>query len=441
MKLKDYFKAQNNYHIDTSKKFLMYEKIISSQNRYYRSPAKKFFSVKSFAYWFMSMLILVWIYGLFFVQDNISYEDFIIQDATKIVSAWYIANVVEFNGTFYISHDDKIYKTNKIANWDSVVLKKWSEIVFDINSGTQTKLIWPARFTLSQDEDGTYQLVIAEWDYIQIESTAWDPMEITLWEDITISNSEKLDLLITKTDNEYKINNQWDQVKITTNNKTKQLESKQLLAIKDNDIRLIENAEDFKVAFTQQSISQTFEMKNEPKQTPEDTQKTTDALIKEVTSSNVDHTLSNDQVQVAEELGIADKLKIPTQDQSKQLYTNLDKTSLLWTLESMYKDQLLWDTKDYNFYLNNLYTKIQNIYKTFDIKLSKTSIVSDINTLKTSLAEAYHIPTSQLNNLSTLANWITYIQSQPAWTATDDAQADQAWTNLINNLPSNLIFN
>jgi hypothetical protein len=114
---------------------------------------------------------------------------------------------------------------------------------------------------------------------------------------------------------------------------------------------------------------------------------------------------------------------------------------LLWTLESMYKDQLLWDTKDYNFYLNNLYTKIQNIYKTFDIKLSKTSIVSDINTLKTSLAEAYHIPTSQLNNLSTLASWITYIQSQPAWTMTDNWQADQAWTNLINNLPSNLIFN
>jgi hypothetical protein len=82
-------------------------------------------------------------------------------------------------------------------------------------------------------------------------------------------------------------------------------------------------------------------MKNEQKQTPEDSQKTTDALIREVTSSNVDHTLSNNQAQVAEELGISDKLKIPTQDQSKQLYTNLDKTSLLWTLESMYKDQLL----------------------------------------------------------------------------------------------------
>ena len=49
MKLKDYFKAQNNYHIDTSKKFLMYEKIISQQNRQY-SPTKRFFSVKSFAY-------------------------------------------------------------------------------------------------------------------------------------------------------------------------------------------------------------------------------------------------------------------------------------------------------------------------------------------------------------------------------------------------------
>ena len=419
----------------------MYEKIISKQNRYISSPVKKFFSVKSFAYWFMSMLILVCVYGLFFVQDNISYEDFIVQNHNNIANAWYIAKVVEFNGNFYVSHGDKIYKTNKIADGDVVVLKKWSEIIFDINSGTQTKLVWPARFTLSQNDSGVYQLAIAEWDYIQIESNTWESMEITLWDDITISSSENLDLLITKTDNEYKINNQWNQVKVTANNKTKQLESKQLLAIKDNDIRLIENAEDFKIAFTQQSISQTFEIKEETQQTPENSQKTTDALIQEITDKKVDHTLSNDQKQVAEELGIWDKLKIPTQDQTKQLYTNLDKTSLLWTLESLYKDQLLWDTKDYNFYINNLYTKIQNLYKTFDIKLSKTSIVSDIQTLKVSLSESYHIPTSQLNNLSTLANWITYIQSQTAWTVSDHEQADQAWTNLINNLPSNLIFN
>lgn len=440
MKLKDYFKAQNNYHIDTTQKFLMYEKIISKQNKYNQSPVKKFFSVKSFAYWFMSMLILVWVYGLFFVQDHISYEDFIVQNQNNIANAWYIAKVVEFNGNFYVSHGDKIYKTNKIADGDVVVLKKWSEVIFDINSGTQTKLVWPARFTLSQNDSGVYQLAIAEWDYIQIESSTWESMEITLWDDITISSSENLDLLITKSDNEYKINNQWNQVKVTTNNKTKQLESKQLLAIKDNDIRLIENAEDFKVAFTQQSISQTFEIKEETQKTPENTQKTTDALIQEITDKKVDHTLSNDQKQVAEELGIWDKLKIPTQDQTKQLYNNLDKTSLLWTLESLYKDQILWDTKDYNFYLNNIYTKIQNLYKTFDIKLSKTNIVSDIQTLRTSLSEFYHIPTSQLNNLSTLANWITYIQSQPA-SVTDHEQADQARTNLINNLPSNLIFN
>ena len=441
MKLKDYFKAQNNYHIDTTKKFLMYEKIISKQSKYYQSPVKKFFSVKSFAYWFMSMLILVWIYGLFFVQENISYEDFIVQNHNNIASAWYIAKVVEFNGNFYVSHGDKIYKTNKIADGDIVILKKWSEIIFDINSGTQTKLVWPARFTLSQDWDNTYQLAITEWDYIQIESNTWESMEITLWDDITISSSENMDLLITKTDNEYKINNQWNQVKVTTNNKTKQLESKQLLAIKDNDIRLIENAEDFRIAFTKQSISQTFEIKEDLEKTPEDIQKTTDALIQEITDKKIDHTLSNDQKQVAEELGIWQKLQIPTQDQSKQLYTNLEKTSLLWTLESLYKDQILWDTKDYNFYLNNLYTKIQNIYKAFDIKLSKTNIISDIQTLKTSLSESYHIPNSQLNNLNTLVNWITYIQSQPASTVADQEQADQAWTNLINNLPSNLIFN
>lgn len=440
MKLKDYFKVQNNYHIDDTQKFLMYEKILSKQYKN-NSLTKRFFSVKSFAYGFMSVIILIWLF-VTIAPNDISYDDFVIQNSSNIVSADYIANVIEFNGTFYVAHEDKIYRTNKISNGDSVVLKKWSEIVFNINSGTQTKLVWPARFTLSQNDSGTYQLMIAEWDYIQIESNVWDQMEIVLWDDITISNSQNIDLLITKTDDEYKINNQWDQVKITTNNKTKQLESKQLLAIKDNDIRLIENAEDFRVAFTQQSISQTFQI-SEEKKTPTQTEKekTAKALIDEISTNEKDNSLSVDQTKVAEDLGIADTLKIPTTDQSKTLYSLLDKSSLMWTLESLYKAQVMWDTKEYSFYVNNLSTKIQTLAKSFDVKLSRDSLSSDISSLKVSLESNYHIPSTQLNNLVTLKNWITYIQWQVAWSASDNSQADQAWTSLVNALPSNLIFN
>lgn len=436
MKLQDYFKAQNSYQISTQDKLLMFEKIISKQNKSQKS-FQKVFSIKSFAYWFMSVLILAWIYWVFFLWQDAPYWDFMIQNDTNIVSADYIANIVEFNGTFYVAHENKIYRTNKIANWDSVVLKKWTELVLNINSGTQTKLVWPARFKLSQNESGTYQLTINEWDYIQIESNSWDSMEVVLQDNITIHDSQNLNVLITKTDDEYKINNQWSQIKVTTNNKTKQVEEKQLLAIKDNDIRLIDNVEDFKQAFTKQSISQTFEITDEQR----DATDTANALIQEITENKNNNTPIVNNEQISNELWITDSLQIPTQEQTSILYSTLDNSSLMWTLESMYKDRISGNQNDYNSLKNNLNSKIQTLAKTFNLNISKWDISTNISEIKKTIWESYHIPSTQINKLTTLSNWISYIQSQNQWSITDPDKIETSWTNLINNLPSNLKFN
>ncbi len=436
MKLQDYFKTQNNYHIDTQDKLLMFEKIISNQNKSKKS-FQKIFNIKSFAYWFMSVIILIWIYWVFFLWGTTPTWDFVIQNDTNTVSADYIANIVEFNGTFYVAHENKIYRTNKIANWDSVVLKKWTELVLNINSGTQTKLVWPARFKLSQNESGTYQLAIAEWDYIQIESDSWENMEVVLQDDIKIQNSKNLNILITKTDNEYKINNQWSQIKVTTNNKTKQVEEKQLLAIKDDDIRLIENVEDFKQAFTNQSISQTFEITDKEQSSTD----AANALIKEITENKNNNTTIIDNEKISNELWITDSLQIPSQEQTSVLYNTLDSSSLMWTLESMYKDRISGNQNDYNSLKNNLNSKIQTLAKTFNLNISKWDISTNISEIKKTIWESYHIPSTQINKLTTLSNWISYIQSQNQWSITDPQKIESSWTNLINNLPSNLKFN
>lgn len=436
MKLKDYFREQNNYQINTQDKILLYEKIISQQNKQNKS-FKKIFSIKSFSYWFMSIIILIWIYGLFFFWWQSQYSDFIIQNNTNTVSADYIANIVEFNGTFYVAHDNKIYRTNKIANWDSIVLKKWTELVFNTNSGTQAKLVWPARFKLSQNESGTYQLAINEWDYIQIESNSGESMEIVLQNEITIANSQDLNVLITKTDNEYKINNQWSQIKVTTNNRTKQVEQKQLLAIKDNDIRLIENVDDFKIAFTNQSISQTFEISNEQKNAED----TATALIKEITENSNTNIKNENSEKISTELWIIDNLQVPTQEQTTLLYNTLDTTYLMSAFESMYKAWISGNTKDYEYYKNNLNSKIQSLSNTFDTKISKWDILTDTSELKKYIWDHYHIPNTQINKLTTISNWIKYIQSQNAWSNTDQTQVENSWNDLKNNLPSNLKFN
>jgi hypothetical protein len=109
-------------------------------------------------------------------------------------------------------------------------------------------------------------------------------------------------------------------------------------------------------------------------------------------------------------------------------------------LESIYKAQLLWNTKEYTSYTNNISLKIQEIYKAFNIKYNKWELLSDISNLKTKLGEWYYVPSSKLNNLTTLGNRITYIKNLWAWSNTDESSVDESWSNLMKQLPSNLIL-
>jgi len=70
---------------------------------------------------------------------------------------------------------------------------------------------------------------------------------------------------------------------IKKDNKTQELMSKQLLAIKENDITLIKNIQDFGQAIAKQDISQTFTMLD---QNTKKSEEITQMFIKEVTSQN-----------------------------------------------------------------------------------------------------------------------------------------------------------
>lgn len=435
MKLKDYFIAQKEHKINENDKFFLYEKIISQKNKRNLRHIKisDFVNIKSFAYWFVMIILLVWIYWIYFFNGDFSYEWFMVKNNSNIVTADYIANVVEFNWDFYIKHDGKYYKTNKISNWDNVILKKWSEIVFDIDSSTKAKIVWPARFSLQKDENN-YKLMISEWDFIQMESIekSDNSMEIVL-NDITISSDKNINLLVTKQNNEYKINNQWDKLLIKKDNKTQELMSKQLLAIKDNDISLIKNIQDFWQAIAKQDISQTFTMVDQKNEKPE---KITEMFIKEVTSE------SNESVDIwlAKDLWFVDSKDIPTKDQTKELYSILNNDSILFELEWMYKNQLLWNQKEYNYSKWSLESKIQKTYKLFNLSYSKEDIISNIISLKEQLEMRYHIPSKYISNLEILSRRINYIQSLDNWSNTNIEEVGQLWENIKTNPPSNLVL-
>ena len=438
MKLKDYFQNKQEFQLSENDKLALYEKIVSQQKR---KSLSRMVKVKYFAYW---LILIVLLFGIYWVYFDIDWDInwLAVQNVTNTASADYIAKVVDFNGTFYIQREWKLIKTSNISNWDNVILKKWSEIVFDIDSWTKAKLTWPARFSLAQDENG-YQLLIAEWDFIQMESIEPEsaPIEISVWDDFTVSSEKNTNLLITKSDNEYKVNNQWWNVKVTKNGKEKEVKAKELVAINENDITLIQNAEQFQTAFVEQKINQTFEIKEK------DTWKLTEQLIKEVSTWTI---VKIENTWLAEELWIMDSKKIPTEEQTKVLYNTLDKSSLMRNLESMREYRKLWNEKDYNYSKTQIDTKLQKIYSSFGIKYQRLWTKSDIENLITNIDAMYHIPNTQISNLKTLISWIDYIESSEfgtyapkddAETVNDEIDIEAKRNEFKNTLPSNLIFN
>ena len=438
MKLKDYFQNRQEFQLSENDKLALYEKIISQQKK---KSFSRMVKVKYLAYWLILIVLLFGIYWVYFDIDwNIDW--LAIQNPTNTANADYIAKVVDFNGTFYVQHEWKLTKTSNISNWDNVILKKWSEIVFDIDSWTKAKLTWPARFSLAQDENW-YQLLIAEWDFIQMESIEPEsaPVEISVWDDFTVSSEKNTNILITKTNNEYKVNNQWWNIKVTKNGKQTEVKAKELVAINENDITLIQNVEQFQTAFVEQKINQTFEIKEK-----DTTEKLTEDLIKEIKTWTV---VKIENTWLAEELWIVDSKKIPTEEQSKALYTNLDKNSLMRNLENMRESRKLWNKKDYTYSKSQIDTKIQKIYATFGIKYQKLWTISDIENLIENLNTSYHIPNTQISNLKTLISWIdyiensefgTYAQNDDAETVNDEIDIELNRNEFKTTLPSNLIF-
>ena len=61
--------------------------------------------------------------------------------STNSVQADYIAQVIEAKGNFFIEHDGILTTDTNISNGDTILLKQDTQLVFEIDSGVQSKII------------------------------------------------------------------------------------------------------------------------------------------------------------------------------------------------------------------------------------------------------------------------------------------------------------
>ena len=402
--------------------------------------------VKTFTYTSFIVALLFGFYGVYFFQQQQSLDgESMIFSATdtNVVEAWYIAKVVDFAGTFYIEKDGKQMQTSSINDGDVVVLQDKAQLVFHIDTGTQAKITWPAKFTIEKKSENNFRINLMYGDYVEMKSlqaknTQWIELSV---DDILVSQWSKSSPI------NYQLVKQWQKHVIKNNgsklivmnqdskNKTN-LDNRQVLAIQGNDVSLFDNFEKFAKAINNKDLSQTFSLAlNTP---------VVEITTPAAKSSDISTDISAAKTSILKPLAETELLSIAdTSDEDKNIPTiaAVASTSHKWIptpeqtqlLENKFypkfiQDNLqevsiayLWWDASFSTVLSNLESRIKQVADTFKIsyksptgseKEKLTSLATKLSELKSTIDTKFFVPPKYLDNIQKTQTWIKYLSSQ-----------------------------
>lgn len=429
MKIQEYFDRQKQLKLTDIEKLNLYHDFLTKTQKN-RSLTKRYliFS-KSFAYSFLIFVLLTSIFGVYFQKNStVDFGNFGFMishnDSINTVQANYIAKVVEFQWDYYIENEGNTYRSSNIVSNDNIVLKKWAKLVFNINLWTQAVVVGPAKISLIQDpnNDNTYLLTLKEGDYMEVktldESLIQENIEIILPDNSKIKNNyKKIDFQLSKINNEYAIKNNWDRLVVTKedSNKIQNLENKQIISFRDNDLVLIQDPQEFEQALQKMQISQIFTTSetltsswdivstwvialvdevdkalNQIEWEIKDEEETTDEIellvlqagqidnidiseekvISKVSTINTADLPAEVNQKVIQEL-VVDQKKIPSDLQTEVISNTLNKAFIKKNLEKLSEAYLIWDNEWFDKQSDILIWRFQKIGESFDVDFSK----------------------------------------------------------------------
>lgn len=170
MKLQDYFAKVQSYKLSEKEKNALYERILR-QTQYipYQTPlfSRARFYMK--VVWYMVFLVVVWlsVYLPFLSQRNEKPSEI-----AGIVSASYIAKVVNVQWEYHIESDGKRIEWANISDGNTVILSKDSSLVVQVGDRVEGKITGPATFSVAHN-DKWYSIILKQGDYIEV-AALWD---------------------------------------------------------------------------------------------------------------------------------------------------------------------------------------------------------------------------------------------------------------------------
>lgn len=477
MKIQEYFNIQKALHLSDKEKLELYQRILIRQNSKNLLKKRHIFFAKNFVYNFLLTFILVWAFGYLLSQNNIiDYWSFLVKTHNpNEVEAWYIGQILDFKWDFYIEHNWEIFQSKNISNWDTIILKNNTSIVFDIDKSSKAVIKWPAKLILEKfKKDNKYRITLLEWDFIQMESIDEkniQNIELSVkWENILVKQEDKNKpmnfQLVKQWDKHIVKNNWWDLLisKIDKNDNSKDqiLNKQQILTIQNNDVEVYENLDQFALAIKEKNISQifTFDLEKDTTYKPNNTL----AIQTEITGAqenngNEEETLNtilsvdentpwNPEISrsinpiISNNEENSSLKKVPTETQIWKLRTSLIWYFLLTNLEEIYIYQSLWDQENLNKWLYRLESKIKQLYNTFGITYSGNPSISSLKTsldgLKSEISQKYYIPPTYTQNISILIGRLKKVEIVSFWSQTNAEEIKSNRSLLKAN--QNLIF-
>jgi len=162
MKLQEFFDTQKNTTYTDIDKLDLYQSILYKKTKKNLLKRSSFVHAKYFIYTMIFVVLILGMYGVYFMNDGKLEEGnwFAIKsnNNNNVAQADYIAQVIEVKGNFFVEHNGVLATTNNIGNGDTILLKEDTQLIFEINSGTQSKIIGPAKLVIQKTNTDNYKL-------------------------------------------------------------------------------------------------------------------------------------------------------------------------------------------------------------------------------------------------------------------------------------------
>lgn len=304
------------------------------------------------------------------------------KEGINTAQADYIAQVIDAQGNFYIEHGGILTKTNNIGNGDTLLLKEGAQLAFEINSGTQSKIIGPAKLIIQKTHDENYKLNLVYGNFIKMEGNERKTQNIELAiNDLTVKQEEKWKMLsfeFVKNGENQIIKNNGDALVVTKSNGTDKMttmENNEVLTIQSNDIKLFANFDSFSDAVEEKNISQTFTINTLETETAATLSweiEEQPSLLSLLKTPNIGD-ISEENPEVTKNISsvMTDNKRVLNPEQDEKINSNLKEGLYANNFANIEKAFIMGENDNFMDDFNILENRIKSIYQGFDIVYGK----------------------------------------------------------------------